>query len=103
MDPEEGRIVVVDMRGELEEDELLTGTPVVTEVSTSHMTISNKSVTTAEREINGALVPAGQAVIFKIKPNTADLNDSYRFKIAVDTNSTPVQNLVAHIVVRIKE
>lgn len=64
----EERIISVDFMGKLDDGELLTGSPEVSEVGTSFLIISNKSVSSVELVINGVSVPAGGAVQFKVVP-----------------------------------
>lgn len=50
----------------LESGELLDGTPLVVEETTSDLTLTNKAINTAELVVNHRAVAIGQAVQFKI-------------------------------------
>jgi hypothetical protein len=52
----------LDMTGYLNSGELITGTPTVTEVTTTDLTISNKAVNTAALTINHVEVAIGKAI-----------------------------------------
>ena len=97
----EVRNVAVDMRGRLDSGELLTGTPVVTEIGSSDLTFSNKAVNTVAKVIRGATVPIGQAVLFKITGFVAGAN--YRLKISIGTDAVPAQTLIEFIRIRVYE
>lgn len=66
LSPAETGNVAIDARGKLDAGETYTGTPVITEVDTSDLTIASKVVSTAELTINGEAVPAGEAIQFKV-------------------------------------
>lgn len=66
MSTSETRAVAVSMVGKLDGGETLTGTPTVTEVSTTEMTLASKAVNTAALSINGATVAIGNAIQFTV-------------------------------------
>ncbi len=57
--------------GRLRSGELFTGTPTVTELTTSDLTIDNVAVSTSELTIDGVAVPAGQAITFRASGHVA--------------------------------
>lgn len=75
----------------LDDGELLTGTPTITEITTTDLTFANVAVSTADLEINGATVLTGQAVTFKVTGFAA--GTTYRARIQCGTTSTPAQTL----------
>lgn len=75
----------------LDSGELLTGTPTLTEIGTTHMTFSNVSVTTAAMEVNDVQESAGTVVTFKVVGFQGDR--MYRVIATAPTNSTPAQEL----------
>lgn len=88
---DEERNVAVDFTGKLDTSELLTGTPTVTEVDTTHFTISTIAINTAAVEINGVTVAIGNAVQFKIVPGGSTLKGTvYSFDIEVNTDGSQV-------------
>ena len=62
----ETRHATVDMRGKLEDDELLTGVPVLTELSTTNLSLTNASISVAALVVNDDDVPIAQAVQFTV-------------------------------------
>jgi len=79
----------------LDDGESLTGTPTVTEMTTSDLTISNESVSTAELVISGSRVPAGKAAQFKALGQQAAT--VYKLKVSCTTDATPAQTLVVWV------
>lgn len=67
----ETRNVAVDMSGKLDGAGVMTGTPLITEVTTSVLTLGSKAVSTAQLTINGATVAIGQALQFTVSGSTA--------------------------------
>lgn len=66
---DETRVVSVDFTGKLDSGELLTGTPSISEDSTSDFAISNPQVSTTALTINNTSVAAGMAVQFQVDAN----------------------------------
>jgi len=76
----------------LDSGELLTGTPVVTQVSAGspqELTISNEIVNTSALTINGLSNAAGQAVQFAVTGSVAGL---YKLDVYCATDATPSQD-----------
>lgn len=84
----------VSFARQLDSGETLTGTPTVTEETTSDLTISNVAVSTSSLRINSTLVAAGTAVQFKVVGQTSG---TYTLKITATTTSTPAQTLVRYV------
>jgi hypothetical protein len=80
----------------LDPGELLTGTPLVVEETTSDLTITNKTISTATLSINGRDVVAGQAVQFVVSGQIV-AHSPYTLKLTVTTNSTPPQTKIRDI------
>lgn len=89
------RLVSVDMRGKLDEGELLDGVPAIIEMDTTDLSISNQGVSTEELVINKLSVPIGQAIQFKVSGAVA--GTKYRIKITVSTDSDPAQTLIVYV------
>ena len=62
--------VAIDASGKLDSGETYTGTPTITEVSTSNLTLSNKAVNTGALTINGNSTAIGQAIQFTVSAST---------------------------------
>ena len=88
--PNEVRLCSVSFDEELDEGESLTGTPTVTEETTSDLTLANKSVSTAALTILGESISAGRAVQFKVSGQIV-ANSPYTIRIKCGTNSDPAQ------------
>lgn len=85
----------IDFTKTLDAAELLTGTPVVSEISTNDLTISNESVSVESLIILGRKVAIGKAVQFHVIGVLAGV--VYFLSIKVTTNSTPVRTLIRKI------
>ncbi len=92
------RNIAFSFSGELDSGELLTGTPTITEDTTSDLTISNKVISTTSLEINNITVPAGEAVQCAVTGFVA-ANFPYTLNISVVTDSTPAQTLIGSLVI----
>jgi hypothetical protein len=88
----ETRVVSVSFAGKLSDSETLTGTPTVTEQTTTDLTIANKAVSTAALTIDGETVAAGEAVQFSVSGQLA-ATGSYTIAITCGTTSTPAQTV----------
>lgn len=87
--------VAVDMRGILDEGELLTGTPTIIEVATNVLTLSNKAINTEALVINSETVAIGEAVQFSVAGGVA--GSTYTIRITVVTDSTPAQTRIVRL------
>lgn len=83
----------------LDSGELLTGTPTILEVTTTDLTITNKTVSTAELTIDDIATPLGEAVQCHITGGVA--NTTYEVLITVTTDSTPAQTLNGKFVLKV--
>lgn len=105
----------VDFIGELEEGELLSGTPTVTgavlldnrtvaEIAALAtpvaLTISNKQVSAAIKTINSRRVPVAQAVLFTVSGGTAGVD--YEITVLCGTNSSPAETVDGTLELRIR-
>ena len=98
-DASEERNIAIDLRGKLEVDELLIGTPTVEEITTSDLSLSNEAVSSSELTIEDDLVPVGQAVQFKVTGGVA--GKRYKIRVTVNTNANPAQTLIENIKLRV--
>ncbi len=89
-----------DFSGVLDSGELLTGTPLVVEVTTTDLTISNKVVSTGSLVINGQTVATGMAVQFKVVGQLV-ATASYTIKITATTDATPAQIKIRYVTFRV--
>lgn len=82
----------------LDDDESLTGTPTVEEVTTSDLTIGDslKQVNTSVLVINEKSVAIGKAVQFDVSGQLVD-NSPYTIKITVTTDATPAQTKIRYV------
>lgn len=92
----------VDFTEHLEEGELLAGTPVVTELTNIGLTFSNLAISIAELTINGRKIPAGKALQLRITAPSVTKEVKARVKLEVDTDSTPTNNLLGVIILKIR-
>lgn len=88
----EGRLFAVSFDGKLDSGEALTGTPTVTEVTTSDLTIANKAVSTSDLTINHKTVTTGRAVQFLVSGHLV-ANSPYTVRISCATDSSPAQTV----------
>ena len=90
----EVRNVFTSFLDRLEKGEKLTGTPTVT-VSPTGPTIANIAIPTADRIINGKLVPGSASVSFTVSAGTA--GTQYTFTLTATTNAANAQTLIGKI------
>lgn len=86
----------VDFTDDLDENETLTGTPAITEVGTTHLTLTSKEVNSAVKLISGREVQIGKAVLFKVTGQ--HINTTYTIHIVITTSTGDV--LVWDVVLR---
>lgn len=106
----------VDFIGELEDGELLSGTPTVTAAVLKDnrtaaeiaalptpvaLTLSNKQVSGAIKTINSRRVPVAQAVLFTASGGTADVD--YEITVLCGTNSSPAETVDGTLELRIRD
>ncbi len=97
---DEVRNVAVSFAGKLDVGELLTGTPTIIDAATV-LTLSNKAVSTAELTINGATVPIGEALQFKVSGGVDGTTYSIELKCATD--STPAQTVETFVSLKVSD
>lgn len=103
----ETRRIAFDLSSRFIGTELLTGTPTVTEVGTSDLTISGIEVPAAETvQRAGAWwwpfwrqPPYGRMVAFSVAGGTA--GESYTLRVTAGTNATYPQTLIQDITLRV--
>jgi len=89
----------VSFAGQLDDGEVLTGTPVVADADdTGDLTISNATVNTSEIVVNNRDVAVGEAVQFFVSGMT---DTKYTLKITVSTDSSPAQTLVRYVTFKV--
>lgn len=92
------RNVAISFAGMLDAGELLTGTPAITEDTTSDLTISNKAISTAQLTINGVSVAIAEAVQCKVS-GFVSANYPYTLNISVSTDASPAQVLIGKAII----
>jgi len=91
-------VASIDYTDYLDSDELLTGTPTVAEVTTTHLTITNKAVNTAEVRILERDVAIGKAVQFKVSGQHVNTEYSIRVTVSTDASRTAVRDAILRAV-----
>ena len=89
----------VSFAGRLESGELLTGTPTVTEIRTSDLTLGNKALNTAQITINEGTVAISQAVQFSVTGGTG--GREYEIEVTVSSDATVAQTFVERVPFRV--
>lgn len=83
--------------GNLKSGELLTGTPLVVEQTTSELTITSKVINTAAVVINNKTVAVGQAVTFLVTGQVL-ATSKYTLLVTATTDSTPARVLPKKVI-----
>lgn len=91
----EEEVISIDYQDWLFPGELLTGTPTVTEVTTSDLTIDNEAVNDAATTIDGRAVAIGQAVQFSVSGQVA--GSRYRIRITATSDAAVPRTAVRDI------
>ena len=88
----------VNCTEDLDDSASLTGTPTITEQTTSDLTLGNKVVTstTYTDSVTGETVAAGKAFSFTATGGTA--GTAYRIRASVATDSSPAETLVYDLI-----
>jgi hypothetical protein len=86
------RTVKVDCSLWLDGDALLTGTPSVDEVTTTALTISNKSINTSVVTINKQRVAIGKAVLFVVTMPANGAGTTYRVRVTPTSDDSPANS-----------
>ena len=92
-------IAAVSFVGRLDVGEKLTGTPLVDEVTTNDLTLSNKQISTSALTINDSNVAIGHAVQFKVSVGVA--GTTYNIRVTAQTASVPPQTVIGLIVLEV--
>ena len=85
-------VVGINCTDYLDSGELLTGTPTITEITTSDLTFANQAVSTTALTIDGATVAIGMAIQFKVSGQQA--GKKYKVKYSCGTDATPARTVV---------
>ena len=88
-----------DFRDVLHPNELMTGTPTITEVTTSDLTLTNKAISNTELMILGEIVGIGEAVTFTLAGGSASTD--YTLEVQIGTDATNAQTLRALLEIRV--
>lgn len=80
-----------DFTPKLDPDELLTGTPAILEVTSSDLTLDNKTVSTEQLMILGNDVRIAKAVTFRVAGGSS--NTDYTITVSIGTTSSPAQTV----------
>ena len=82
-------LMAIDYTEWLDDGELLTGTPIAVEQTTSDLTISYVAVSTSAQTILESSVSAGAAVQFLVSGQQAGI--TYRVLVTASTDATPAR------------
>ena len=82
----ETRTISIDYTDKLDSGEALTGTPSVSEVTTSDLTITSPQLNSGELTINGSTVAAAKAVQCQVAAGTS--GTTYQLLVQVSTDSS---------------
>lgn len=77
--------ISVDFSATLDSGDTLTGTPTITEVTTSDLTLANKTVNASAVVVNGVSRAAGQVIQFSC--TGGDGGELYKIKMSCDTTN----------------
>lgn len=91
-------MVSIDYTDYLDSSELLTGTPTVTEITTSALTFANIAVNTVAVSILNKTVAIGKAVRFKMSGQAAGV--TYTVRVSAATDSSPARTVVRDIIIQ---
>ena len=94
----ETEVVSIDYTNNLKAGELLTGTPTVVEVITTHLTLTSKTVTAEEVRILERNVDAGKAVQFIVSGQHLNVQYSIRITANTDGGRTVVRDAILTVV-----
>lgn len=86
-------MLAMDFTKQLDSGELLTGTPLITEVSTTDLALTNKRVSIAELVINKRSTAIGKAVQCLVSGQQAK---TYTIQIVVYTDATPARKFTRY-------
>lgn len=95
------RTLQVDLSAKLVYPEVLTGTPTVTEVTTTDLTISDIELTTdptiplGSSFIPGSFIPTDKGVRFRVSGGVA--GRTYTLRVSVGTDATAPQTLIQDV------
>ena len=90
------RIVSLDLTDDLDSSETLTGTPTVSEISTTDLTLGNKQVNSGSITVLGRTVTAGKAIQFTTAGQVA--GTVYSLSVSCATTTTPAETLTYTVI-----
>lgn len=95
----ETRNVAIDMRGKLDDGEFILSPPTVIELVTNDLTLASKTVNAEDQIVENEIVPAGQAIQFKVSGGVA--GKKYTIRVTATTTAVPAQVLIENIMLRV--
>lgn len=95
----EDRNSAVSFVGVLDVGELLTGVPLVDEVASNDLTITNKAINTVALTINKKAVIIGRAVQYKVTGGLAGVE--YILRLTATTDATPAQKVIVKVILKV--
>lgn len=93
-------VASIDFQDYLDAGELLTGTPTVVEITTTDLTLANKTVNTSALIIDGRSVAVGKAVQFKVSGQVA--GKTYTVQVTVSTDATIARTKTCYVIFRVQ-
>ena len=90
--PGDTSAVAMDFNPLLRSGEVLTGTPTVSEVTSTDLTIANVGLNSSTISVNGSDCAANTCVQCTVAGGSA--NTKYKIRITAGTDSSPAQTLV---------
>ena len=90
----EVRTISVDYTDKLDTGESLTGTPTVSELTTSDLTISGAQINSGSLTINGVSVAANKAAQCQIAGGTSGSTYSIQIQVGTDASSPGAQTFI---------
>lgn len=97
----EVRIISVDFSGQLDDGELLTGTPTVTAPVGSGLVLTQKQVNASAVTINDVSCAAGTAVQFKCDATSATAGSRYEVEIICGTDAG--QTIEGNVILKVQD
>jgi hypothetical protein len=82
--PQEVRNIIISFSAKLDKDEFLSGTPTVSEIGTTDLTISDETVTVLNHTIGGLAIPSSAGVEFTVSGGVS--REQYTIRVSVDTS-----------------
>jgi hypothetical protein len=96
----EKRTISVDCSGNLEGSSVVVGTPTVDEVGTSHLVIADVQASSTLLEINGRMVPAGQAILFTVDARGGSVRVGWVYSLTLEFDADTGDRVAGGVRVR---